>query len=73
MKDLFQSKPRYVFLFIITGAIVQVLDRAALQHSGDSMSLIQLIVISVIGSLIGAAFIVFVWCREFYNLYTSSG
>jgi hypothetical protein len=34
---------------------VQVLDRASLQHKGDSMGLIQLIVISVIGSLIGAA------------------
>jgi hypothetical protein len=55
MKELFQSTPRYVFLLFLTGAFVQVLDRASLQHKGDSMGLIQLIVISVIGSLIGAA------------------
>jgi hypothetical protein len=55
MKEVFQSTPRYVFLLFLTGAFVQILDRAALRHSGDSMSLIQLIVISLIGSLIGAS------------------
>jgi hypothetical protein len=56
MKEIFQqSTPRYVFLLFLTGAFVQVLDRATLQHSGDSMSLTQLIIAAVMGSLIGAA------------------
>jgi hypothetical protein len=55
MKEVFQSTPRYVFLLFFVGSFVQVLDRASLRHSGDSMSLLQLIVMSLIGSLIGAA------------------
>ncbi|MHC0039080.1 Yip1 family protein [Pseudoneobacillus sp. C159] len=54
MQKIYQSKPGYVFLLFLTGALVQVLDRASLRNSGDSMSLSELMVISVIGSLIVA-------------------
>jgi hypothetical protein len=55
MREIFQFRPGYVFILFLSGAFFQVLDRATLQHSGDSMSLTQLIVIAVIGSLIGAS------------------
>jgi hypothetical protein len=56
MKEIFQSSPKGVFLLFLVGAFVQVLDRAAQRHSGDSMdSLTGLMAISLIGSLIGAA------------------
>lgn len=56
MKEIFQSSPKGVFLLFLIGALVQVLDRAAQRHSGDSMSsLTELMMISLFGSLIGAA------------------
>jgi hypothetical protein len=55
MAEVFQSTPRYVFLLFFAGSFVQVLDRTALRYLGDSMSLTQVIVMSLIGSLIGAA------------------
>jgi hypothetical protein len=56
MKEVFQSSPKGVFLLFLAGAFVQVLDRAAQRHSGDSMnSLTGLIMTCIISTLIGAA------------------
>jgi hypothetical protein len=56
MKEVFQSSPKGVFLLFLVGAFVQVLDRAAQRHSGDSMnSLTGLIITCIISTLIGAA------------------